>query len=147
MDGVFVDANILIRSEDGRDPARQAVAIAWLDRLWKTRRGRVSTETLNEFYVSATRKLAPPMPGGDARAEVRRYALWQPWQLDQATVETAWAMESRYGLPYASALVVAAAQHMGCKYLLSDDLSHSQSYGSVQVVNPFLADISILDTP
>ena len=79
---VFVDANILIYSEDKSDAGKQAIALRWLDALWANRMGRVSTQTLNEFYINATRKLRPPLPGGDARAEVRRYGLWQPWQID-----------------------------------------------------------------
>jgi predicted nucleic acid-binding protein len=147
MTPVFVDADILIRSEDQSDPRKQAVAMQWLGALWQARSGRLSTQTLHEFYVTATRKLTPPMHGGDARAEVRRYALWQPWQVDQATVESAWAIESRYSLPYGDCLVVAAAQHLGCRYLLSEALAHGPFYGAVQVINPFQSDIAILDTP
>ena len=142
---VFVDANILIYSEDSADPAKQKAAIDWLGVLWQRGVGRLSTQVLNEFYVIATRKIKPPMPAGDARAEVRRYELWQPWQIDHATVESAWAVESRYGLHYWDSLVVAAAQHLGCRYLLSEDMSHGQHYGGVQVINPFKTGIELLD--
>jgi predicted nucleic acid-binding protein len=142
---VFVDANILVYSEDGADQTKQKASVAWLDVLWQQGVGRVSTQVLNEFYVTATRKIKPPMPAGDARAEVRRYELWQPWQIDHATVESAWAVESRYGLHYWDSLVVAAAQHLGCRYLLSEDLGHEQHYGGVQVINPFKSGIELLE--
>lgn len=145
MSGVFVDANILIYSEDGADQLKRQTALAWLEVLWVRGIGRVSTQVLNEFYVIATRKLKPPMPSGDARAEVRRYELWQPWHIDHATVESAWAVESRYGLHYWDSLVVAAAQHLGCRYLLSEDMAHEQHYGGVQVINPFKAGLELLD--
>ena len=145
MSSVFVDANILIYSEDGADAAKQKAALAWLQVLWLKNLGRVSTQVLNEFYVIATRKLKPSMPAGDARAEVRRYELWQPWQIDHATVESAWAVESRYGLHYWDCLVVATAQHLGCRYLLSEDMAHEQHYGGVQVINPFKSDIGLLE--
>jgi len=141
---VFVDANILVYSEDSADQIKHKAAIAWLDVLWQQGIGRVSTQVLNEFYVVATRKVKPPMPAGDARAEVRRYELWQPWQIDGATVESAWAVESRYGLHYWDSLVVAAAQHMGCRYLLSEDMGHEQHYGGVQVINPFKTSTALL---
>ena len=143
--GVFVDANILIYSEDGADLVKQKAALAWLTVLWQRGLGRISTQVLNEFYLLATRKIQPPMPAGDARAEVRRYELWQPWQTDHATVESAWAVESRYGLHYRDSLVVAAAHHLGCRYLLSEDLAHEQHYGGVQVINPFKAGIELLE--
>lgn len=135
---VFVDTAVLLRSEDGADPQRQAQAIAWLALLWRRRLGRVSTQVLNEFYQQATRRLHPAMPAGDARAEVRRYQRWQPWQIDHATVEAAWSVESRFGLAFADALVVAAAQQQGCAWLLTDHLPHGLPIDSVQLINPYV---------
>lgn len=139
---VFVDTNVLISAEDGAEADKQHSALAWIERLWRARSGRLSTQVLNEFYVNVTRKLKPAMPQGDARARVRRYAAgWNPWQIDHATVETAWAMEARHGLQYWDCLVLAAAQHSGCTLVLSEDMQHQGRYGAVQVINPFLASI------
>lgn len=139
---VFVDTKVLISAEDGAEADKQHSALAWIERLWRARSGRLSTQVLNEFYVNVTRKLKPAMPQGDARARVRRYAAgWNPWQIDHATVETAWAMEARHGLQYWDCLVLAAAQHSGCTLVLSEDMQHQGRYGAVQVINPFLASI------
>ena len=139
---VFVDTKVLISAEDGAEADKQHSALAWIARLWRARSGRLSTQVLNEFYVNVTRKLKPAMPQGDARARVRRYAAgWNPWQIDHATVETAWAMEARHGLQYWDCLVLAAAQHSGCTLVLSEDMQHEGRYGAVQVINPFLASI------
>ena len=139
---VFVDTKVLISAEDGAEADKQHRALAWIERLWRARSGRLSTQVLNEFYVNVTRKLKPAMPQGDARARVRRYAAgWNPWQIDHATVETAWAMEARHGLQYWDCLVLAAAQHSGCTLVLSEDMQHEGRYGAVQVINPFLASI------
>ena len=139
---VFVDTKVLISAEDGAEADKQHSALDWIERLWRARSGRLSTQVLNEFYVDVTRKLKPAMPQGDARARVRRYAAgWNPWQIDHATVETAWAMEARHGLQYWDCLVLAAAQHSGCTLVLSEDMQHEGRYGAVQVINPFLASI------
>ena len=145
MTAVFVDTNVLLYSEDGADKAKQARAIDWLQALWTRRAGRVSTQVLNEFYANATKKLKPAMPAGDARAEVRRYQRWQPWVLDHSTVETAWAVESRFGFSYWDSLIVAAAKAQGCRYLLTEDLQHEQTIDSVQILNPFLVGPDLLD--
>jgi predicted nucleic acid-binding protein len=145
MTAVFVDTNVLIRSEDGRDPARQARAIDWLRLLWTRRAGRLSTQVLADFYVNVTSRMEPPMPAGDARAEVRRYQRWQPWQVDHATVETAWSVESRFRLAFRDALIVAAAQAQACTLLLSEDLPHDLVLDSVRVINPFLVDPSTVE--
>jgi len=145
MTAVFVDTNVLIYSEDGRVPEKQAQALAWLRVLWQRRAGRLSNQVLNEFYTNVTRRIKPPMQPGDARAEVRRYQRWQPWAIDHPTVETAWSVESRFGFGYWDALIVASAQTLGCRYLLSEDLPHGQVVDSVQILNPFLVGPEILD--
>jgi predicted nucleic acid-binding protein len=145
MTAVFVDTGVLIHSEDGAMPEKQAQANAWLDVLWQRRTGRLSTQVLHEFYVNVTRRARPPMPAGDARAEVRRYQRWSPWTIDHATVESAWAVESRFGLGYWDALIVAAAQAQRCTLLLSEDLEHLRQIDSVQIVNPFLVGPDMLD--
>jgi predicted nucleic acid-binding protein len=142
---VFVDTNVLLYSEDAADAAKHQRAREWLRVLWMRRCGRLSMQVLNEFYVNATRKLRPAMPAGDARAEVRRYQRWQPWALDHATVETAWALESRYQLHFWDALMAAAALQQGCDLLLTEDLQHGQQLDGVRVVNPFLLGPETLD--
>ncbi|MEK8031666.1 PIN domain-containing protein [Ideonella sp. DXS29W] len=143
---VFVDAGVLLSADDGADPVRYQRARDWLRALWTRRLGRLSSQVLTEYYAIATQRLAPAMPQGDARAEVRRYQHWKPWQIDHQTVETAWAVEARFQVPWWSALIVAAAQHQGCRYVLTESLAHGQQIDSVQVVNPFIAGPEILDT-
>ncbi len=143
---VFVDTNVLLYSEDAADPGKQAAAREWLRELWVRRSGRLSGQVLHEFYVNATRKLSPPMPPGDARAEVRRYQRWLPWAVDHATVETAWGIESRFRLHYWDALIVAAAQQQGCRLVLTEDLQHDQHIDGMRIVNPFLIGPELLDT-
>jgi predicted nucleic acid-binding protein len=136
---VFVDTSVLIQSEDGAFPERRERVMRWLRVLWQQRLGRVSSQVLNEFYRTITSRIQPPMPNGDARAEVRRYQRWSPWAIDHATVESAWSLESRFNLPYADALIVAAAKVQGCELLLSLTLPHQQLLDSVTILNPLLA--------
>lgn len=140
MKPVFVDTSVLILSEDGANPEARAKALAWLMLLWQQRAGRVSTQVLNDFYRLVTTRIQPPMPNGDARAEVRRYQRWNPWAIDHATVESAWSIESRFGLTYIDALIVAAAKAQGCELLLSLELPHEQQLDSVRILNPLLSE-------
>jgi len=142
---VFVDTNVLIYSVDDKDPAKRNAARTWIAACWQRRCGRLSTQVLNEFYVNVRRKFPRQLTQGDARAEIRRYQHWKPWTIDQPTVETAWAVESRYGVNYWDALMVAAAQHQGCNVLLTEDLQHDQQIDGVRIVNPFIAGPELLD--
>jgi predicted nucleic acid-binding protein len=137
MSPVFVDTNVLLYTFDDAYPDKRDQARAWVSACWLQRRGRVSTQVLNEFYANARKRFRNLITPGDARAEVRRYQEWSPWQIDHATVETAWAVESRYGLNYWDALMVSAAQHMGCTLLLTEDLQHDQQIDNLRIVNPF----------
>lgn len=134
---VFVDTNVLLAADDAFDATRQARVRDWLQALWQRRAGRVSTQVLNAYYVGATQHFA--MPQGDARAKLRRYQLWQPWQIDHQTVETAWGVEARFGLPYWDALIVAAAAQSGATHVLSLDLQHGQQIDGVTILSPLQA--------
>ena len=119
---VFVDTNVLVYADDGREPAKRDQARAWLARIWAE-------------------------PRGDARAEVRRYQHWNPWSTDHQTVETAWALEARFALSWWDALMVAAGLHQGCEMLLTEDLQHDQRIDNLRIVNPFRVGPELLDEP
>ena len=58
----FVDTNVLAYAHDRAETAKQPVARALLDRLWRERAGVLSTQVLQELHVVVTRKFDPPMP-------------------------------------------------------------------------------------
>jgi predicted nucleic acid-binding protein len=142
---VFVDADVLLACFDPTAGERRQQAQAWLRRLWEQRLGRTSQQVLGEFYALARQRFATALAAGDARSELRRYQLWQPWPADQATLETAFAVEARHGLSFWASLVVAAAQAQGCKLLLSESLPHEARFDGLLVLNPALAGPERLD--
>lgn len=144
---VFLDTNVLLYGVDDKDPAKRDRARAWIAICWQRRCGRISTQVLNEYYCNARKKFTSAISAGDARAEVRRYQHWRPWAIDHPTVETAWAVESRYNLNYWDALMVAAAQQQGCALMLTEDMQHDQMIDKVRIVNPFLVGPEMLDNP
>ncbi len=147
MKPVFVDTNVLLYAFDDAYPDKRDRSRAWLAACWSARCGRLSTQVLNEFYANARKRFRDAISAGDARAEVRRFQEWMPWQIDQATIETAWAIESRYAFNYWDSLMVSAAQHMGCTLLLTEDLQHDQRIDGLRIVSPFAVGPEILDAP
>ncbi len=134
---VFVDTNVLVYSRDARVGAKQQRARDWLAFLWDTRRGRVSRQVLQEYYVTVTRKLRPGLPTGEARSDVRALFHWLQAVDPALLVESAWAFQDRCALSFWDALIVGAAQSMGCGFVLSEDLSAGQKLEGIRVVNPF----------
>jgi predicted nucleic acid-binding protein len=133
----FVDTNLLVYGRDSSEPEKQRAAENWLRFLWTARAGRVSTQVLSEYYVVVTQKLKPGLEGDLARADVRSLMAWDPVSPDQPVIEAAWTIQDRFGLAWWDALVVAAAQTLGCTYLLTEDLTHGQMLDGVQVMDPF----------
>ena len=133
---VFIDTDVLVLAEDTSAGPLHAQALACLDHLWRERTGRVSTQGLTMFYESVTGRAQRAMPQGDARAAIRRYNSWTPWQIDAATLETAWALQARHPLAWGDCVALAAAQHSGCAALLSLHLPEGAYYGGVQVAYP-----------
>ena len=133
---VFVDTSVLVAAEDTSAGALYTQVLDGMNHLWRGRMGRVSTQGLTEFYESVTGRDHNPMPQGDARAAIRRYNSWSPWQNDAATLETAWALQTRHALAWGDCLALAAAQHSGCAALLSLYLPEGVQYGGVQVARP-----------
>ena len=52
-------------------------------------------------------------------------------------ISAAIEIQQRYRISYWDAAIVAAAEAISAKVLYTEDLSHGQFYGSVQVLNPF----------
>lgn len=133
----FVDTNVLVYARDSSEPARQPLALEWLDHLWRERVGRISYQVLQEYYVTVTRKLSPGLPASDARDDVRALLAWRPVATDHQVLEGAWVLQDRYALSWWDAMIVSAAQTAGAAFLLTEDLQPGQRLDSVEVVSPW----------
>lgn len=132
---VFVDTNVFIYALDLADPRKQQAARSWRDEMWKSRRGRISFQVLQEFYVKVTQKW--PAAREATRAEIRDLLAWNPILVDRELLDRGWKIQDRYGLSFWDSLIVAAAKSAACRYLLTEDLQHGQNLDGVTVVNPF----------
>jgi len=134
---VFVDTNVLLYAVDSADLKKQHASREWREELWKSRRGRISFQVLQEFYAKVIQKW--PAGRDEARAEVRDLLAWLPVMVDAAILERGWKIQDRYHLSFWDSLIVAAAKSAGCRYLLTEDLQANQDLDGVMVVNPFLS--------
>ncbi|MYB41658.1 MAG: PIN domain-containing protein [Chloroflexi bacterium] len=134
---VFVDTNVLVYARDPGHPEKQERSLEWLAHLWASGDGRVSTQVLNEYYATVTRRLAPGLPQARARADVEALFAWDPQPVDRAIVQRAFEIGEATRIPHWDALIVAAAHAAGCTHLLSEDLSDGQRIDAVTVISPF----------
>lgn len=134
----FVDTNILVYAHDRGAGARHKHAKELIERLWQERAGSLSTQVIQEFYVNVRRQAKQPISLADARRLVADYLCWEVVVNDGAAILEALDLEHRFRLSFWDALIVQAANAAGADTLYSEDFSHGQTYGTVEVINPFL---------
>jgi hypothetical protein len=66
----------LAYAHDADGGPKQKIAAAQVRALWEDQSGRISTQVLQEFYITVTQKVGNPLAKGNAREIVRDYAQW-----------------------------------------------------------------------
>lgn len=131
----FADTNLLLYSFDSREAVKRARAREWIDYLWRTGEGRLSWQVLNEFYANAARKTGAPAQ--EARDAVMVFSQWQSAGVSLAAMERAWHWMDRAQVSWWDALILASAERLGCRWLLSEDFQSGRKYDGITVINPF----------
>ncbi len=139
-DRVFLDTNILVYAVDVAEPSKQSRAqaiLAGAAEEYGTPVFILSTQVLQEFYVTVTRKLKRPLTSADAEEAVRHMMRLIVVQVDAEMILDAIEANQSQSVSFWDALILQAALRSGCTVLLSEDLNDGQQVGSVKVKNPF----------
>jgi predicted nucleic acid-binding protein len=134
----FVDTNVLVYCFDAGEPAKRKRALAILDGDTDVGDLVLSTQVLQEFYVTVTRKLKRPLPAPEAAAAVGELAKLSVVQIDLSMVLSAVADCQTYQLSLWDTLILRSAVTSSCERVLTEDLQHGFLFESVRVENPFL---------
>lgn len=134
---VFLDTNVLVYLFDGDAPAKQAVAREILRTDRRDAHLVVSTQVLQEFYVTVTRKLGTPLPEPEAEAAVRDLAALEVVGVDVSLICLGIARARDDRLSFWDALIVEAGRASGCRRLLTEDLQHGRLFTDLRVEDPF----------
>jgi predicted nucleic acid-binding protein len=132
---VFLDTNVIVYAVDTTRGAAHKRQIA--RKILRESGFGISTQVLQEFYVTATRKLKRPLSLSMAARWVERLCQAELVTLDASLIKLGIAYSGRYQISYWDGAILAAAEALQAKTVYSEDLSHGQTYGSVKVVNPF----------
>jgi len=134
----FVDTNILVYAYDIDSGAKHERAKRLLIGLWEGGVGVVSTQVLQEFYVTVTRKLAKPISKRAAREVVATYEVWEVFRPGAIDISAASETEERFRLSFWDALIITAARRCRATSLLSEDLQDGMVIDSLTISNPLL---------
>lgn len=131
----FLDANILVYTDDARAPEKQATALDLVERCRAGRVGVVSTQILQEYFVSATKKLR--VPPEIAKRKVEIFGRFDVVQIRLEDILAATDLHRLHQFSFWDALVVRAALRSGCSVLFSEDLQSGRKIDGLEIINPF----------
>ena len=134
-DSFFVDSNVLLYWIGPATESKRTAATIWISSLWNHEAGRISWQVIQEFYSNATGKLR--VPPALARYSAEQLMAWDPEAPSLAMLRRAWHWCDKAQINYWDAMIVAAAEQSGSRWLLSEDFQTGRTFGEVTVLNPF----------
>jgi predicted nucleic acid-binding protein len=131
----FLDTNVLVYTDDHSQPEKQSTALALVKRCFRDRSGILSTQVLQEYFVTTTRKLR--VEPEIARSKVEVSSRLGLVLIGLPDILSAIDLHRTHQLSLWDALLVSVATRAGCSVLFTEDLQHGQRFGKLEVVNPF----------
>jgi predicted nucleic acid-binding protein len=133
----FVDTNVLVYAFDKSSSPKKRVAQRLLNELMEEDRLRVSTQVLQELFVTLTRKVTQRCSSEEALTVLEDLTAWPLMVVDYAAIRAAVALADQAKLSFWDALVVVAAARTGAAVLYTEDLNDGQEILGVRTSNPF----------
>ena len=138
-DKIFFDTNILVYAHDLDAGNKNEVAAKLISQLWESRNGVLSTQVLQECYVTLTKKVVRPLGKVAVRRLLQSYFSWEIVVNDLQAILHASEIEEAHNLSFWDALIVAAACSKNASIILTEDLSHGQCIVGILIQNPFVS--------
>ncbi len=133
----FVDTNVLVYAFEKTNSERKQIAGRLLDELAAEGRLRLSTQVLQELFVTLTRKVRRPCSSAEALSVIEILAGWPVTVVDVPAIRAAVELSGTGRISFWDALIVVAATRSGAQLLYTEDLNHGQDILGVKIVNPF----------
>jgi predicted nucleic acid-binding protein len=134
----FVDTNILVYAHDADAGEKHTIAAEAITDLWESGSGIISTQVLQELYVTFTRKVPSPLKRNIARRLIENYLTWGLVINDGKIILHASEIEGNYRLSFWDGMIVAAAYSKNVDTILTEDLKDGQVIEGIRIKNPFL---------
>jgi predicted nucleic acid-binding protein len=138
MPAEFVDTNILVYAYNRTAENKFNRARELMEKLWDSSEGVVSTQVLEEFYVTLTAKIPHRLRPAEARQIIADLGKWRVAVLEIRDILAGSEIAEQYRLNFWDGLILAAAHKEEAVTLWSEDLNHGQKYGEITVYNPFM---------
>ncbi|MEK6560368.1 MAG: PIN domain-containing protein [Nitrospirota bacterium] len=136
-DKVFVDTNIIVYAYDMDAGKKYQIASKLVKDLWHSGLGVLSTQVLQEFFVTVTNKISSPLDIVKATGIVKNLSKWNVIVNDVNILLAAIEIHEEHKFSFWDSMIIAAAIKGGAKALLSEDLSDNQEIEGLIIKNPF----------
>jgi predicted nucleic acid-binding protein len=134
-DRVFLDTNILVYAQDSASPSKQRKSRQLITQIADSASGVISSQVMQEFYVTATRKLGvEPLV---VKNILKTFSLFDIVQVSTILIHEAIDCSILNQLSFWDSLIITAAAAAGCNKILSEDLNPNQVVLGVKIENPF----------
>lgn len=135
MHKVFLDTNVLAYACDADQPAKRDKARDLLKSVSRDIPPCVSTQVMQEFFVTVTRKMG--VDALHAKRIIHSFRHMETVLIDLDDINRAIDGSVVWQVSFWDALILTSARKAHCAVLYSEDLSDGQAYDTVRVINPF----------
>jgi predicted nucleic acid-binding protein len=137
MSATFVDTNVIVYAHHWDEPQKRERALQLLEDLAGRNELVLSTQVLEEFFVTVTRKLQRPLAHHDARDALDAWSRVPLIQVDADLIRLAAQTSEAAKLSFWDALIVETAASRRCTRVLSEDMQHGFEWKGVSIEDPF----------
>jgi len=134
----FFDTNILVYLFDRNAPEKRGAARSLWERACRETTPVVSTQVLQEFFVTVTRAVKQGLPIPEAREAVQQFAvIAEVATISVPLIEAATRRVEQSRFSFWDSLIIETAMQSGARRLWTEDLQDGQTFGQLIVINPF----------
>ena len=134
---IFIDTNILVYAFDSSEKEKQEIAQNLLANEGSTGEIALSTQVLQEFFVTVTRKLKEPLSIDNASKTIQLFSAYPLIQINPRLILRAIERHQYESFSFWDALIVEAALQSDSQILFSEDMQDGQQIGKLKILNPF----------
>jgi predicted nucleic acid-binding protein len=133
----FLDTNVLVYAFENNRSPRNSTARRLVEELIAQNRLCLSTQVLQELFVTLTRKVRQPCSVDEALECLDTLAVWPIFVTDYPCIRDAATLARDAKLGFWDALIILAAARCGAVTVYTEDLNHGQEILGVRIENPF----------
>jgi len=134
---IFLDTNIIVYAYDTSAGKKHEIAQKIMMDLWDSELGVLSTQVLQEFFVTVTKKIPKPLDAKLAKEIIKDLLKWDIVVNDGDDILEAIETHLKHKFSFWDSMIIQAAVKSGVTMLLSEDLPKGKIVRGVTIKNPF----------